>query len=73
LQTIGYAEWRPYMAGQVGEDAVKREIIVHSRQYAKRQETWFRKRPGAPLRDFSDPGLLARLREEVASFLAAYR
>ncbi len=73
LRSIGYAEWVPCLEGRVGEDEVKRQIVIHTRQYAKRQETWFRKRPGMPFRNFADPALPSRLREEVAGWLAGGR
>lgn len=46
LQTVGYAELFEYLEGKCSlPDAVER-IRVNTRQYAKRQLTWFRKEPG---------------------------
>ncbi len=42
LQTIGYKEWREYFEGKISEKEVKNLIILHTRQYAKRQMTWWR-------------------------------
>lgn len=42
LDTIGYQEWWPYFEGEIGRDEVRRRILVATRRYAKRQETWFR-------------------------------
>ena len=48
MQTIGYSEWAD---PQALESEVRESIIIHTRQYAKRQETWFRKRPGGKQHD----------------------
>jgi len=42
LDTIGYQEWWPYFADRTGRAQVVGEIDRATRQYAKRQETWFR-------------------------------
>lgn len=42
LDTIGYQEWWPYFEGEIGREEVRRRILVGTRRYAKRQETWFR-------------------------------
>ena len=46
LRGIGYAEFFPYLAGAVNLSNVRDAILVHSRQYAKRQLTFFRSIPG---------------------------
>lgn len=43
LQTIGYQELIPYLAGTVDLGLVREAIINHTMQYAKRQRTWFRR------------------------------
>lgn len=40
---IGYAETADYLRGFCTRDELRRNIIVHTRQYAKRQRTWFRR------------------------------
>lgn len=43
LQTVGYAELFEYLDGKcILEEAVE-QIKIHTRQYAKRQMTWFKK------------------------------
>ena len=42
LQTVGYQEWWPYLAGQAGWEETVNLIQRNSRRYAKRQLTWFR-------------------------------
>jgi tRNA dimethylallyltransferase len=43
LQTVGYSEWLPYFEHQVTIEEVALSITTHTRQYAKRQMTWFKK------------------------------
>ncbi len=43
LQSIGYQEFRPYFDGLASVQEVRRLIIRHTMQYAKRQKTWFRR------------------------------
>lgn len=42
FQGIGYKEFRPWLEGTADLEEVKEKIVVHTRQYAKRQFTWFR-------------------------------
>ncbi|WP_295120866.1 tRNA (adenosine(37)-N6)-dimethylallyltransferase MiaA [uncultured Chitinophaga sp.] len=43
LQTVGYTEMFEYLDGAVAWPQALENIKVHTRQYAKRQLTWFRK------------------------------
>jgi tRNA dimethylallyltransferase len=43
LQTVGYAEMFEYFAGTMTLPEAVEQIKTHTRQYAKRQMTWFRK------------------------------
>lgn len=45
MQTIGYQEFRPYLAQATSIKEVRQAIILHTGQYAKRQKTWFRRNP----------------------------
>lgn len=42
FQGIGYKEFKAYFLGEADLDLVKKRIQTHSRQYAKRQYTWFK-------------------------------
>lgn len=42
FQGIGYKEWKEYLLNKMSLDEVKEKIIISTRQYAKRQLTWFR-------------------------------
>ncbi len=45
LKTLGYAEIINYLQGKLSLSEAEKEIIVHTRQFAKRQRTWFRAYP----------------------------
>lgn len=45
LQTVGYREWNGYFQGQKSREEVVAEIQLRTRQFAKRQMTWFQKMP----------------------------
>jgi tRNA dimethylallyltransferase len=45
LKTIGYAEIVEFLEGKLGRQALDPAIILVTRQYAKRQRTWFRHIP----------------------------
>jgi len=41
MMSIGYREWQPYFSGQKGRSEIIEEIKKDTRNYAKRQMTWF--------------------------------
>ncbi len=42
LDTLGYAEFKEYVLGKTSLDLAIENTILHTRQFAKRQRTWFR-------------------------------
>ncbi|WP_410510582.1 tRNA (adenosine(37)-N6)-dimethylallyltransferase MiaA [Nodosilinea sp. E11] len=44
LQTLGYAEMLRHLQGHSSLATAQTEIVQHTRQFAKRQRTWFRNR-----------------------------
>ncbi|MCC6819038.1 MAG: tRNA (adenosine(37)-N6)-dimethylallyltransferase MiaA [Bacteroidia bacterium] len=42
LQTVGYKEWWPYIEKEYSREAAIEKIKQHTRNYAKRQLTWYR-------------------------------
>lgn len=42
FQAIGYKEWAPYFEIDTDLDTIKEKIVIHTRQFAKRQKTWFK-------------------------------
>ena len=45
LRTVGYSEIFEYLENKVDLKVAIENIKIHTRQYAKRQMTWFRKDP----------------------------
>ncbi len=43
LRTVGYEEWFECFEGKISPQQAVEKIKQHTRNYAKRQETWFRK------------------------------
>ncbi|MCF0210651.1 MAG: tRNA (adenosine(37)-N6)-dimethylallyltransferase MiaA [Bacteroidales bacterium] len=43
LNTVGYKELFDYFEGKISRENAIEQIKIHTRQYAKRQMTWFRK------------------------------
>lgn len=43
LRTVGYEEWFDFFDGKISRDEAIDKIKQHTRNYAKRQATWFRK------------------------------
>ena len=66
LTSIGYREWIEYFNNNLSLEQVKEKIIIHTRQYAKRQETWFKKRPGGTIYDLSEDGIYERIFNNIA-------
>lgn len=63
FQGIGYKEFRPYFEGTETLDKVKENIKKHSRQYAKRQYTWFKHQMPVHWFDKEDPQIMTKIRE----------
>ena len=47
MQGIGYKETLEYLKGEITKEQMIDKIKQHSRNYAKRQFTWFKKLPNA--------------------------
>ena len=43
LNTLGYAEFKQYILGNISLEMAIADTTLHTRQFAKRQRTWFRK------------------------------
>lgn len=42
LETLGYQEIKQYLSGDISLETAQELIVLHTRQFAKRQRTWFR-------------------------------
>jgi tRNA dimethylallyltransferase len=66
FQAIGYAQWVRHLAGELDFEDAFRRIVVDTRRYAKRQETWFRREADVEWHDARDAVELAeRLGREL--------
>jgi tRNA dimethylallyltransferase len=68
LDTLGYAEMRRYIQGEISLAETIDLTIVHTRQFAKRQRTWFASIPEIEWFDSNDPILLDRVWARVQQF-----
>ena len=68
LQTLGYAEVLGYLAGDYSLVQAENLIVKNTRQFAKRQRTWFRKRP-IQWFDAAAPDLVDQVWQVVEAFL----
>lgn len=55
-KSSGYQAVRDMVAGRLARDAARERVIIETRQYAKRQRTWFRHQLDASVTTRMDPG-----------------
>jgi tRNA dimethylallyltransferase len=65
LNTLGYQEIKDYLAGKTDLTRARDLIILHTRQFAKRQRTWFRSQPEIEWFDPQQPQLWAVILERL--------
>jgi tRNA dimethylallyltransferase len=68
LNTLGYQEIKQYLAGDISLDEAKELIVLHTRQFAKRQRTWFRAYPQIEWFDANNPELLDKVWHRINEF-----
>ncbi|HEY9673039.1 MAG TPA: tRNA (adenosine(37)-N6)-dimethylallyltransferase MiaA [Waterburya sp.] len=69
LDTLGYREMKQYLAGDISLDEAKELTVLHTRQFAKRQRTWFRAYPDIDWFDADSPDLLEKVWQRVEVFI----
>ncbi|MEH2067275.1 MAG: tRNA (adenosine(37)-N6)-dimethylallyltransferase MiaA [Nostoc sp.] len=69
LNTLGYQEIKQYLAGDISLDEAKELTILHTRQFAKRQRTWFRAYPQIEWFDADDPNVLEKVWHRINEFI----
>jgi tRNA dimethylallyltransferase len=65
LQTLGYAEILRYVRGDISLAIAQADIVQHTRQFAKRQRTWFHNRAAVQWFDADASDLVERVWEWV--------
>ena len=68
LNTLGYAEIKAHLLDNYSLEEAIAEIIIHTRQFAKRQRTWFRAYPEIQWFDATTPDLPERVWQYYQSF-----
>ena len=69
LDTLGYREMKQYLAGDTSLAEAQDLTVVRTRQFAKRQRTWFRSNGEIEWFDGDSPELLDLVWERVQEFL----
>ncbi|MDY7023636.1 MAG: tRNA dimethylallyltransferase, partial [Cyanobacteriota bacterium] len=69
LQTLGYHEIKQYLLGDLTLDEAIASTVLHTRQFAKRQQTWFRAVSEIEWFDAENPDLLKQVWQRVQVFL----
>ena len=64
LDTLGYQEIKDYLGGETDLETAKELIVIHTRQFAKKQRTWFKAQPDIKWFNTQPPNL-----EEVKSLI----
>jgi tRNA dimethylallyltransferase len=69
LNTLGYQEMKQYLKGDVSLAEAQKAIVLHTRQFAKRQRTWFRADPRIEWFDADRPDLLKQVWHRIQDFI----
>ena len=65
MQGIGYREWQEYFLGNQSKEEVIANIQKHSRQFAKRQYTWFNNQMNVHWYDISIPNIDEQILQDI--------
>ena len=66
--TIGYREWQEYFQGKLSKEEVIKKWQFAEHNYARRQMTWFKKRPGIKWFDIEKGGWQEKVEKLVKSW-----
>lgn len=69
LDTLGYGEIKQYLKGELNLEQAIAQTITHTRQFAKRQRTWFRKNQQINWFDPTSPDLVEQVWDRVKEFI----
>lgn len=68
FQGIGYKEWKAYLEEKATLEETLLSILIHTRQFAKRQRTWFRHQSTATWVNALDPLALDKAVENIINW-----
>lgn len=69
LNTLGYAEIKDYLAGKINIEEAIGLTILHTRQFAKRQRTWFQRDADIEWFNADDPDLVEQVWQRIQEFI----
>ncbi|MBD2438035.1 tRNA (adenosine(37)-N6)-dimethylallyltransferase MiaA [Nostoc sp. FACHB-110] len=69
LNTLGYQEIKQYLADEISLNEAKELTVLHTRQFAKRQRTWFRAYPQIEWFNADDPDLVEKVWQRIDEFI----
>ena len=72
MQAIGYKEFAAALRGEEPLEQAVEEVKLRSRQYAKRQRTWFRRTPGVRWLYWGASPDFERARQEATAYLEEF-
>ncbi|MDF5720034.1 MAG: tRNA (adenosine(37)-N6)-dimethylallyltransferase MiaA [Rhizonema sp. PD37] len=70
LKTLGYQEIKQYLAGEISLDKAQELTVLHTRQFAKRQRTWFKAYPEIEWFDTESTDLVEKVWQRVQEFIS---
>ncbi|MBD2384900.1 tRNA (adenosine(37)-N6)-dimethylallyltransferase MiaA [Cylindrospermum sp. FACHB-282] len=70
LNTLGYQEIKQYLTGDISLEEAKQLTALHTRQFAKRQRTWFRPYPQIEWFNADSADLLEQVWQRINKFLS---
>jgi tRNA dimethylallyltransferase len=73
LNTLGYDEIKQYLAAEISLEKAIANIILHTRQFAKRQRTWFRKDANINWFDANSDSLIDDTWQLIQNFLVKHQ
>lgn len=69
LNTLGYAEIKDYLTGKISLEEAIGLTILHTRQFAKRQRTWFQRDADIEWFNADDPDLVEQVWQRIQEFM----
>lgn len=69
LNTLGYAEIKQYLAGEINLEEAIALTVTRTRQFAKRQRTWFRKNKNIHWFDSGSSNLVEQVWQTIQQFV----
>ncbi|KOR36875.1 MULTISPECIES: tRNA (adenosine(37)-N6)-dimethylallyltransferase MiaA [Planktothricoides] len=69
LNTLGYAEIKDYLAGKISLEEAIGLTILHTRQFAKRQRTWFQRDADIEWFNADDLDLVEQVWQRIQEFI----